>query len=246
MAKSKTLYKLPAIEHLQDKPLRVAAYIREVPDEFNGENVMRANYEHYKNLIGSFTNWAFVGCYAGRGNKSVPEEKKSGYAKLISDCKAGKIDLIIAKSVSVLSRDIQTAIETIREFKDLSPPVGVYFEENNLYTLDNYTGYFLSLFALMAEEESKMKHQRTHPPCADFFDNPLKHARMRKGLTQQEVANKAGVSWSQYQRFETGTREITNASFRITMSVCKALGIVPETLLNNKPKYLTHKKEKET
>ena len=229
---------LPALEHLQDKPLRVAAYCRETNDERTWESMKTMQLKHYSSLIGSFPNWTFIGCYAGRG-------KNSGYAKLISDCKNGEIDLIITKSVSVFSRNIQTALDNIRELKNFFPPIGVYFEENNLYTLDSSTGYFLSLFALMVEEEAKMKHQQMHPPCADFFDNPLKHARTRKGLTQQEVADRANISQRQYQRFESEERNITTASFRITMSVCKALGIVPETLLNNKP-YLTHKKEKST
>ena len=237
MAKLTTSYKMPALEHLRDKPLRVAAFVR----DSDYESAVRIQIEHYTKLVDSFPKWTLCGCYAGRGKKSAPEKDKTGYAKLISDCKNGKIDLIIAKNVSLFSRNLQTAIDHIRDLKTLEPPVGVYFEENNLYTLDDRTSCFLSLFALMAEEESNMKNRTMHPPSIGSFSNLLKRVRTKKGMTQQEVADAAGISQRQYQRFESEERKISNASFRIAMSVCKALEIFPDMLLNDQIDFLNHK-----
>ena len=239
MAKSNPKILLPALEHLRDKPMRIAVFCRDTDNETS----IRIQREHYTKLVDSFPQWTFCGCYAGRGNKSVSEDKKTGYAKLISDCKNGKIDLIIAKNVSLFSRNLQTAIDHIRDLKTLEPPVGVYFEENNLYTLDDRTSCFLSLFALMAEEESNMKNRTMHPPSIGSFNNLLKRIRTKKGMTQQEVADAAGISQRQYQRFESEERKISNASFRIAMSVCKALEIFPDMLLNDQIDFLNQKRK---
>jgi len=63
--------------------------------------------------------------------------------------------------------------------------------------------------------------------CEDLTigTNTLKRARKMKGMTQQNVADKANISLRHYQKFESGERDLNNASFRIGLSVCKALGI---------------------
>jgi len=101
-------------------------------------------------------------------------------------------------------------------------------------------GIYLSIFSALAIQESENKGKRSG--CVDYSEpNLLKRTRKIKGMTQQETADKAGLNIRHYQMFENGGREITNASFRIAMSVCKALDIIPDMLLQSGKSYLTHK-----
>jgi len=67
----------------------------------------------------------------------------------------------------------------------------------------------------------------------NFGANILKEVRKVNGMTQQQVADGANISLRHYQKFESGEREITNASFRIAMAVIKVLEINPEILTTN-------------
>ena len=112
---------------------------------------------------------------------------------------------------------------------------GIYFEQNNLYTLQDNAELLLSLLAKISEQESDNKGK--HIGCIDFRGlndmNILRTARKELGLTQQQVADKANINQRQYQMFESGKRDLINASFRIAMAVCESLEIEPEKLYRN-------------
>jgi len=76
------------------------------------------------------------------------------------------------------------------------------------------------------------------------FDNTLKEARIAKGMTQQQVADKAGIAMRHYQQFECGNRNLLNASFRITMAICFALDIDPRSLKPCKPTFMLDRRRK--
>lgn len=77
--------------------------------------------------------------------------------QLIEDCKAGKIDLILTKSIARFARNIVDCLSVIETLKNLDPPVGVKFEADNLYTLDSNGRMILTILASVAEEESHSK-----------------------------------------------------------------------------------------
>ena len=241
MAKTKSDIKLPALEKLWNEPLRVAAYCRNAPEE----SVPWPVYTYYTSLVSSFTKWIFIGCYAGRKCAEKTEQIMGGFPELITACKDAKIDLILVRSLTVFTRNIYDAISNIRNLQSLDPPVGVYLEDSNLYTLGDNSNLLLTMLAVLTEQKSKDKNKTIGIECCDFSEtNPLKRARIKKGSTQQEIADKAGISLRQYQKFEQGERQITNASFRIAMSVCKALGIIPTMLLPSGQTFLEHKENK--
>ena len=78
---------------------------------------------------------------------------------MIEDCKAGKIDLIVTKTVARFARNVLDCIGHVRMLAALSPPIGIFFETENLYTLDGRSEMALSFMATLAEEESRNKSE---------------------------------------------------------------------------------------
>jgi len=80
-----------------------------------------------------------------------------GFNQMVDDCKAGLIDLVVVKEVSRFARNIVDCLRTVEELLTLDPPVGIYFENNNLNTLEPGNKMFLAMFAIFAEMESEFK-----------------------------------------------------------------------------------------
>lgn len=78
---------------------------------------------------------------------------------MIEDCKAGKIDLIVTKSVSRFARNIVDCIAKVRELANMIPQVGVFFETEHIYTLDNTSEMMLAVLSAAAQEESHTKSE---------------------------------------------------------------------------------------
>ena len=76
---------------------------------------------------------------------------------MIEDCKAGKIDLILTKSISRFARNIVDCLSVVETLKNLNPPVGIKFETDNIYTLDQSGRMILTILSSVAEEESHTK-----------------------------------------------------------------------------------------
>ena len=77
--------------------------------------------------------------------------------QMLEDCRAGKIDYILAKSIARFARNVVDCLFIIEELKNMIPPVSVYFEADNLYTLDSTGALVLTIMATLAEEESRNK-----------------------------------------------------------------------------------------
>jgi len=222
---------LSALENLREKPMRVAVFCRAVEDGDAPDMAWR----HYSAVISGYSSWTFIGCYAGQKSTDKTERLLGGLPQMIADCEQGKIDLIITKSVSAITRNLVELLNMLKKLQSMKPPIGIYFEQNNLYTSQDNTEILLSMLSRIAEQESENKSKRVG--CIDFRGlndmNILRTARKELGLTQQQVADKANINQRQYQMFESGTRDLINASFRIAMAVCESLEIEPEKLYRN-------------
>ena len=86
--------------------------------------------------------------------------KQPNLGRLLADCRAGRVDLVVTKSTSRISRGMDTLMSVVRELAYLKPPVGVYFEDTQLNTLAKDSFLFLSLFEAMAIHESDTKHDK--------------------------------------------------------------------------------------
>ena len=117
----------PTLERLQN----VAAYARVSSGKDAMLHSLAAQVSYYSQMIREHPGWRFAGIYADEamtGTKDTREE----FQRLLTDCRAGKIDMVITKSVSRFARNTVTSLETVRELKLLG--VDVYFEEQKIHT----------------------------------------------------------------------------------------------------------------
>ncbi len=89
--------------------------------------------------------------------------------RLLGECRAGKVDLIITKSLSGIENNVQKLLGLVKELSELDPPVGVYFESVGINTLSSESTVILKSMLLLAEDESKNKHH--HLPFSDTFES---------------------------------------------------------------------------
>ena len=135
----------------QPVALRVAAYSRVSSAKDAMLHSLSAQVSHYSSLIQSHEGWLYCGVYADEGITGTKENREN-FVRLIDDCRAGKIDLIITKSISRFARNTVTLLETVRELKLLG--IGVFFEEQNINTLTAAGELMLTILASYAQEES--------------------------------------------------------------------------------------------
>ena len=133
--------------------LRVAAYARVSTDSSDQANSFLAQMEHYNRLIAGNENWTLVDVYADRGISGTSAEKRPDFQRMLSDCRQGRIDKILVKSISRFARNTKECLEIVRERKAIG--IGVCFEEQNIDT-GKVTGELLtSVFAAIAQKESE-------------------------------------------------------------------------------------------
>lgn len=136
------------------KPVvRVAAYCRVSTDREEQESSFEAQVEHYRKYITSKEGWSYAGIYADEGISGLSTRKRDQFNRMMDDCMAGKIDIVITKSVSRFARNTLDCLEHVRKLKGRN--VAVIFEKENINTLDSKGEMFLTLMASLAQQESE-------------------------------------------------------------------------------------------
>lgn len=159
------------IESLRDKKLRVVAYARYAknnPDWMPDNAEVRLGYiieEIALNL-----NWTFAGGYLDKGMVDPYSYPDTRIQDLLKDCREGKIDVVYVKSIERLARNTGSLLSIVDELSRLEPPVGVFFETENLFTLDennNLCEFMKVLQKIMekAEKETQMKAETPRCLC---------------------------------------------------------------------------------
>lgn len=147
----KIIQKIGRTMPIQPKLIRVAAYAR----VSNGKDAMMhslsSQVSYYSEHIQKHQGWQYCGVYADEA-KTGTKANRTNFQRLLDDCRAGKIDLVITKSISRFARNTITLLETIRELKSIS--VDVYFEEQNIHTMSADGELILTFLASYAQEES--------------------------------------------------------------------------------------------
>ena len=138
------------------KKLRVASYIRVGMDSDDGVASHELQSQDLHRFIDQNPDWELIATYI---DKTYCGKKREAFQQLMEDCKAGKIDLIVTKSVSRFERNIAELISTIEMLKRLDPPVGVLFLTEDFCTLDAESDLLLKALSMVAEEESRIKAQ---------------------------------------------------------------------------------------
>ena len=142
---------------VEDRILNVAAYVRVSTDKDEQTSSFELQQSHFTERIQSNPKWNFVGIYADEGISGTELSHRKGMLQMLEDCRAGKIDYIMAKSIARFARNVVDCLSIIEELKNMNPPVGVYFEAENFCTLDPTGVLLLTIMATMAEEESRNK-----------------------------------------------------------------------------------------
>lgn len=135
--------------------IRVAGYARVSTGKPEQKTSFESQQKHYKSLVARHPDWIDVGLYADEGITGTSIRKRKNFIRMLNDCRAGKIDKIIVKSVSRFARNTVDCLATIEELTALN--VEVYFELQNLSSIKDSktTKLQLTLFASMAQEESE-------------------------------------------------------------------------------------------
>ncbi len=138
---------------------RVAVYARVSTDDPNQTSSYELQKNHYEDLVNRRSNWELVDIYADEGISGTSLQHRDSFLRMIADCREGKIDLIVTKSVSRFARNIIDCIGYVRQLKSADPPIGVFFETENIFTLDENSEMSLSFIATLAQEESHTKSE---------------------------------------------------------------------------------------
>lgn len=137
--------------------LRVAAYCRVSTDSDEQATSYDAQVEHYTELIQKNPEWEFAGIYADDGISGTNTKKREDFNRMIDDCEAGNIDMIITKSISRFARNTLDCLKYIRKLKEKNIPV--FFEKEAINTMDAKGEVLITIMASLAQQESQSLSQ---------------------------------------------------------------------------------------
>ena len=148
-----TVDRLTRMPTLSVKKRKTAGYARVSTDKDEQFTSYEAQVDYYTQYIRGHSDWEFVKVYTDEGISGLSTKQRSGFQEMIRDALAGKIDLIITKSVSRFARNTVDSLTTIRKLKENG--VEVYFEKENIWTFDGKGELLLTIMSSLAQEESR-------------------------------------------------------------------------------------------
>ena len=144
----------PADESVREiRKLRVAAYCRVSTELEQQQSSYDIQIEYYTRHIMQNPNWIFAGVFADDGRSATNTFRRDDFNQLMNQCLKGKVDMVITKSISRFARNTVDCISWVRKLKEKN--VAVYFEKENLNTLDDSTEMILTILSSQAQEESR-------------------------------------------------------------------------------------------
>ena len=165
---AKTIRKVMPGKLQLPKLLKVAAYARVSSGKDAMLHSLSAQVSYYSELIQKNPSWTYVGVYADEAITGTKDAREQ-YQCLMADCRAGKIDMVITKSISRLARNTVTLLETVRELKQLG--VDIYFEEQNIHSISGDGELMLTILASYAQEESLSASENRKWQIRNHYEN---------------------------------------------------------------------------
>ena len=135
-----------------DEVVRTAAYARVSSSSEDQLNSFAAQIRYYTELLKDSTDAVFVDMYADEGISGTSAVKRTEFQRLMNDCRKGKIDRVLVKSISRFARNTKDSLEAVRELKTLG--ISVYFEKENIDTSEISSEMMLAIYSQFAQEES--------------------------------------------------------------------------------------------
>lgn len=164
----------------QFKALRVAAYCRVSTTLEQQETSYEAQVSYYTEKIKSNPNWKLAGIYADDGKSATNTKKRDDFNAMIEDCMAGKIDMVITKSVSRFARNTVDSLQNIRKLKEKN--IAVFFEKEGVNTLEGTGELLITILSSQAQEESRNLSENTRWGLVRRFENGIVSVNHNKFL----------------------------------------------------------------
>lgn len=133
--------------------VRVCAYCRVSTDGADQKNSFESQVDYYTRLIAEKEGWVCVGIYADEARSGTKTTKRDDFNQMLQDCRPGKIDMIVTKSVTRFARNTVDSIQAIRELKSMG--IAVYFEKERVNTLSEDSEQLITILSSIAQGESE-------------------------------------------------------------------------------------------
>lgn len=174
---------------VEQKKLRVAAYCRVSTLLEQQEGSYEAQVNYYTEKINDNANWKLVGVFADDGKSATMTKKRDDFNAMIDACMAGKIDLVLTKSVSRFARNTVDSLQYIRKLKSKNIPV--IFEKEGVNTMDNSGELLITILSSQAQEESRNISENTRWGVVRRFENGIISVNHKKflGYTKDHEGN---------------------------------------------------------
>lgn len=166
---------------------RVAAYARVSTASDEQLNSIAAQKDYFERMIRHHPDWVLVDIYADEGLRGTSIRRREAFSRMIADALDGKTDLIITKSLSRFARNTVDTLNTIRQLKEHG--VEVFFERENILTMDSTGEFLITLLASFAEEESRSISENVKWGVRRGFANGKYHLPYKIFLGYQKGPN---------------------------------------------------------
>lgn len=174
-------------ENLVPRKKRMAAYCRVSTDQAEQLSSYEAQVNYYTTFIQGHPDYEFAGLYADEGITGTNTKKRERFNQMIEDCKAGKIDMIITKSISRFARNTLDCLNYVRMLKEIG--VGVWFEKENINTLDSKGEVLLTILSSLAQDESRSISENSTWGIRRRFEQGKLHVNHTKFLGYDKDAD---------------------------------------------------------
>ncbi len=161
-----------------DKKIRVAAYCRVSTDAEEQLNSFENQVEYYTTYIEKNPSYVMAGIYADEGISGTNTKKRAEFNRMIEDCEARKIDLVITKSISRFARNTQDCLQYSRRLKSLG--IGIIFEKEGINTLDASGELLFTILSSLAQDESRNISENSKWGIRSKFQKGIPHINTSK------------------------------------------------------------------
>lgn len=139
---------------MREQKLKVAAYVRVSTELEQQKTSIKTQYSYYLYLILKDPRYTLADIYIDDGKSGRTTEGRPEFKRMMEDCKAGKVDLIITKSLSRFARNTVDTLTSLNMLKSLDPKVEVWFERENILSLSEKSNVLINLLSALGQEES--------------------------------------------------------------------------------------------
>ena len=173
--------------------IRVAAYCRVSTGDESQQTSYTTQKAFYKDLITRKPGWIFAGIYADEAKSGTNREHREEFNRMMKDAIDGKLDYIVTKSISRFARNTIDSLTCTRELRQLKPPVGIYFEKENIDTLDAKGELILTILSALAQDESRSISDNIRWSIQKNFQAGIPHINLKRMLGYELGPNQQWV-----------------------------------------------------